>query len=77
MAGVDVNEFLKANPGFVEALEEAGFGGKTPGTHRLTIEECHHHAVPLLAELSRKSLNRTQQGQVLRKGLEILERSSK
>jgi hypothetical protein len=59
------------------ALREAGLlpPDAVPRSKRLTIEDCHHHAVPLLAELSRKGLNRGHQRQVLRKAIELLDRT--
>jgi len=75
--GEDLREFL-ASPEGQALLRDAGAASADtpPRAHRLTIEQCHHHAIPLLAELSRKGLNRAHQRQVMKKATELLDRSA-
>ena len=73
----ELEEFLRG-PEARAALQEMGAlpTDAVPRAHRLTIEQCHHHAIPLLAELSRKGLNRAHQRQVMKKATELLDRSA-
>ena len=76
MPGITAKELkdLLQSPEGQDALREAGALPQDvpPRARRLTVEECHHNAIPLLAELSRKGLNRVHQRQVMKKAMELL-----